>query len=70
LGCGDTPLLKQCADINQKQNIIVNSNRFGSLSLVFGIYTFTQTTVRLEYYPVVQRVLLKSDDIILRMDNR
>lgn len=44
--------------------LIVNFNQFGASSLDLMIYTFTKTTVWIEFHEVKQDVLLKIGEII------
>lgn len=51
-------------EIDDSQTLIVNFNGFGASSLDIYIYTFTKTTVWIEFHVVKQDVLLKIADII------
>jgi len=61
---GIKTMLQQHADIDQKQTMIVNLNRFGPSSLDILIYTFTKTTVWVEFHKIKQDVLLKIMGVI------
>jgi MscS family membrane protein len=52
--------------IDATQTLIVNFNQFGASSLDIMVYTFTKTTVWVEYHHVTQDVLLKIGEIIER----
>ncbi len=57
-------MLRDHADIDQSQTLMVNLNGFGPSSLDFFIYAFTRTTVWTEYHAVKERVLLRVHEII------
>jgi MscS family membrane protein len=57
-------MLREHTDIDTTQTLIVAFNEFADSSLNFLIYTFTKTTVWVEYHDVKQDVLLKVADII------
>ena len=57
-------MLQTHPDIDATQTLIVNFNAFAASSLDILIYTFTRTTVWVEYHMVKQDVLLKIADII------
>ncbi|MEO7852418.1 MAG: mechanosensitive ion channel family protein, partial [Rubrivivax sp.] len=59
-------MLQNHPDIDATQTLIVNFNQFGASSLDLMIYTFTRTTVWVEYHVVKQDVLLKIGEIIAR----
>lgn len=59
-------MLEQHPDIDTSQTLIVNFNQFGASSLDLMIYTFTKTTVWIDYHHVKQDVLLKIGEIIER----
>jgi MscS family membrane protein len=59
-------MLEAHPDIDPAQTLIVNFNQFGASSLDLMIYTFTRTTVWVEYHSVKQDVLLKFGEIIGR----
>ncbi|WP_084657315.1 mechanosensitive ion channel family protein [Hydrogenovibrio kuenenii] len=51
-------------DIDSNQTLIVSFNGFGASSLDMLVYTFTKTTVWVEFHEVKERVLLKIAEII------
>lgn len=51
-------------EIDSTLTLMVNFNRFGASSLDFFIYTFTKTTVWVEFHAIKQDVLLKVGQII------
>jgi MscS family membrane protein len=53
-------------DIDQEQTLIVNFFQFNEFSLDIMIYTFTRTTVWIEFHEIKQDVLLKIAAIIER----
>jgi len=59
-------MLRAHPGIDTTQTLIVNFNQFGASSLDILIYTFTRTTVWVEYHEVKQDVLLKIGEIIAR----
>ena len=59
-------MLRAHSDIDSTQTLIVNFNQFGASSLDLMIYTFTKTTVWVEYHQVKQDVLLQIGQIIAR----
>jgi len=59
-------MLKNHAEIDATQTLIVNFNAFGPSSLDFFIYTFTKTTKWVRFHEVKQDVLLKVAGIIDR----
>jgi MscS family membrane protein len=59
-------MLQNHPEIDAEQTLIVNFNLFGASSLDLMVYTFTRTTVWVEYHEVKQDVLLKIGDIIER----
>ncbi len=59
-------MLRQHPGIDQTQTLIVNFNQFGASSLDMLVYTFTRTTVWIEYHEVKQDVLLKIGEIIAK----
>ena len=59
-------MLQNHPAIDSTQTLIVNFLQFGASSLDLMIYTFTKTTVWVEYHEVKQDVLLKIGDIIAR----
>lgn len=59
-------MLREHADIDESQTLIVNFNQFGPSSLDIMIYCFTHTRVWIDYHHVKQDVLLKIGQIIAR----
>jgi len=59
-------MLRAHPDIDSTQTLIVNFNQFAASSLDLLIYTFTKTTVWVEYHEVKQDVLLRIGEIIAR----
>jgi MscS family membrane protein len=59
-------MLQAHEGIDATQTLIVNFNQFGASSLDIMVYTFTKTTVWVEYHHVKQDVLLKIGEIIGR----
>ena len=59
-------MLQNHPEIDTTQTLIVNFNQFGASSLDLMVYTFTKTTVWVEYHEVKQDVLLKIGEIIER----
>ena len=59
-------MLQAHEGIDATQTLIVNFNQFGASSLDIMVYTFTKTTVWVEYHHVKQDVLLKIGEIIER----
>jgi len=57
-------MLRGHPEIDSTQTLIVNFNQFGPSSLDLLIYTFTKTTVWIDYHVVKQDVLLKIGEII------
>jgi len=57
-------MLRNHPDIDTKQTLIVNFNRFAPSSIDFFIYTFTKTTDWILYHEIKQDVLLKIINII------
>ena len=57
-------MLIEHPDIDTKQTMMVNFNKFAASSLDFFIYVFTKTTDWTTYHEVKQDVLLKVADII------
>mgnify|MGYP003637482955 FL=1 len=58
-------MLREHAEIDQNQTLIVNFNAFAASSVDFFVYTFTKTTNWVRYHEIKQDVLLKVSDIIL-----
>jgi MscS family membrane protein len=59
-------MLRAHTEIDASQTLIVNFNQFGPSSLDIMVYTFTHTTVWVDYHQVKQDVLLKIGEIINR----
>ncbi|MDH5338366.1 MAG: mechanosensitive ion channel family protein [Rubrivivax sp.] len=59
-------MLQNHPEIDTTQTLIVNFNQFGPSSLDLMIYTFTKTTVWVEYHEIKQDVLLQIGAIIDR----
>ena len=59
-------MLEEHPAIDQSQTLIVNFNQYGASSLDIMVYTFTKTTVWVEYHAVKQDVLLRIGEIIER----
>lgn len=57
-------MLKQHAEIDCSQTLIVNFNEFSDSSVDFFIYTFTKTTNWVKFHQIKQDVLLKVAQII------
>ena len=57
-------MLQQHPEIDTKQTLIVNFNKFAASSLDFFVYTFTHTTNWVKYHEIKQDVLLKIYRII------
>ena len=57
-------MLENHPEIDTTKTLIVNFNTFGPSSLDFFIYTFTKTTVWVQYHEIKQDVLLKVAAII------
>ena len=57
-------MLEQHKDIDRSRTLIVNFVSFGPSSLDFFVYTFTRTTVWVEYHGIKQDILLKILEII------
>ena len=57
-------MLKNHADIDQTQTLMVNFNAFSESSIDFFLYTFTKTTNWVRYHEVKQDVLLRIEKII------
>lgn len=57
-------MLRQHPDIDTSQTLIVNFVDFAPSSLDFFVYTFTKTTVWVEFHKIKQDVLLKIENII------
>lgn len=61
---GIKAMLQQHPEIDQQQTLIVNLNHFGASSLDILVYTFTRTTVWIEFHAIKEDVLLKIMEII------
>jgi MscS family membrane protein len=61
-------MLKNHADIDDDQTLMVNLNAFGESSIDFFIYCMTHTVNWQRYHEVKQDVLLKISDIVLDHD--
>ncbi len=57
-------MLRNHPDIDQSRTLMVNFNRFGASSLDFFVYTFTKTTVWVDFHVIKQDVLFKIAEII------
>jgi len=57
-------MLQNHPDIDTEQTLIVNLVTFGPSSLDFFIYTFTKTTVWVDFHEIKQDVMIKIIDII------
>ncbi|MDK9759697.1 mechanosensitive ion channel family protein, partial [Vibrio sp. D173a] len=57
-------MLENHPDIDAKQTLIVNFDKFGPSSLNFFIYTFTKTVNWIRFHEVKQDVLLKVLEIV------
>ena len=57
-------MLQNHEAIDLSQTMIVNFNKFGASSLDFFVYTFTKTTVWVDFHVIKQDVLLKIADIV------
>ena len=57
-------MLRKHADIDTGQTLMVNFVSFGASSLNFFVYTFTKTTVWVEFHQIKQDLLFKIADII------
>ncbi|MEE8321939.1 MAG: mechanosensitive ion channel family protein [Gammaproteobacteria bacterium] len=61
---GVKEMLKEHPEIDAKQTLIVNFNKFAPSSLDFFVYTFTKTTEWVRYHEIKQDVMLKIINII------
>ncbi|WP_291992116.1 mechanosensitive ion channel family protein [Candidatus Accumulibacter sp. ACC003] len=59
-------MLRAHREIDQQQTMIVNFDQFSASSLDILVYTFTRTTVWVEYHEIKQDVLLKVAEIVAR----
>ena len=57
-------MLQEHDDIDTRQTLIVNFNKFAPSSLDFFVYTFTKTTQWVRYHEIKQDVMLKIINII------
>lgn len=57
-------MLRQHADIDTSQTLIVNFNGYGDSSINFFIYCFTKTTNWVEFHEIKQDVLLRIMNIV------
>ncbi|HEY9050980.1 MAG TPA: mechanosensitive ion channel family protein, partial [Gammaproteobacteria bacterium] len=57
-------MLNEHPDIDTKQTMIVNFNKFAPSSIDFFVYTFTKTTEWVLFHEIKQDVLLKIMGII------
>jgi len=57
-------MLIEHPEIDSKQTMIVNFNKFASSSLDFFVYTFTKTTNWIRFHEIKQDVMLKIIEII------
>lgn len=58
-------MLETHEDIDTSKTLIVNFLQFGDSTLDIMVYTFTRTTVWVEYHAIKQDVLLRISDIIV-----
>lgn len=59
-------MLRAHPEIDQQQTLIVNFNEFSASSLDILVYTFTRTTVWVDFHEIKQDVMLKIADIVAR----
>jgi MscS family membrane protein len=57
-------MLQDHPDIDRSRTLIVNFVSFGPSSLDFFVYTFTKTTVWVDYHQIKEDILLQILDII------
>ena len=57
-------MLQNHEEIDPKQTLIVNFNKYAASSLEFFVYTFTKTTNWIRFHEIKQDVLLKIIDIV------
>ena len=57
-------MLRQHPEIDQDQTMIVNFNAFSASSVDFMVYTFTKTTVWVDFHEIKQDVLLRIYEIV------
>ncbi|MFT5074281.1 MAG: MscS family membrane protein, partial [Patiriisocius sp.] len=55
-------------DIDAKQTMIVNFNKFNASSVDFIVYTFTKTTDWIDFHKIKQDVLLRVASIVADHD--
>ncbi|MEX2506104.1 MAG: mechanosensitive ion channel family protein, partial [Pseudohongiellaceae bacterium] len=61
-------MLQNHKDIDTRQTLMVNFNKYAASSLEFFIYTFTKTTVWTEYHKIKEDVMLKIVEIVHKHD--
>lgn len=61
-------MLQNHPEIDQNQTLIVNFLEFSDSSLNFLIYTFTKTTVWIEYHKIKEDILIKIAEVIANLD--
>lgn len=59
-------MLREHPDIDTERTLIVNLLHFGASSLDIMVYTFTKTTVWVDFHVIKQDVLLKIADIVAK----
>ncbi|MDR2032027.1 MAG: mechanosensitive ion channel family protein [Azoarcus sp.] len=59
-------MLRAHPEIDQEQTLIVNFLQFNEFSLDIMVYTFTRTTVWIDFHAIKQDILLKIAEIIAR----
>ncbi len=59
-------MLASHSDIDHSRTLIVNFNAFADSALEFFVYSFTKTTVWIEYHQVKEKILLNIAKIIAR----
>lgn len=65
---GIRSMLQNHPGIDQNQTLIVNFLEFSDSSLNFLIYTFTKTTVWIEYHKIKEDILIKIAEVIANLD--
>ena len=63
-----TAMLLEHPDIDAKQTMIVNFNKFNASSVDFIVYTFTKTTDWIDFHKIKQDVLLRVASIVADHD--
>jgi MscS family membrane protein len=63
-----TAMLLKHPDIDAKQTMIVNFNKFNASSVDFIVYTFTKTTDWIDFHKIKQDVLLRVASIVADHD--